>query len=127
MTNLFDPPPIFTLPLSKGGDLHVTFVYKPLLTDEGGDPVLDDDGNRQYVVADYPDGASVAMAIETDGDLVTADAEIAGALATVWEDTTVADPIKSGSLWRVTITFADGLDQVMCNGTVTRYDGKKPR
>jgi hypothetical protein len=28
MTKLFDTPMVFELPLSKGGDLFVTFVYK---------------------------------------------------------------------------------------------------
>lgn len=124
MTNLFEPPPVFALPVSKGGDLHVTFVYKPLLVNENGDPVLSG-GQKQYIETDYPDGSSVQLVIETDGEPITADATITGSKATVHEDKAVADEVKNAKLWRVVITFADGFDQVMANGTTVRYDGKK--
>jgi hypothetical protein len=124
MANLFEPPPIFTLPLSKGGDLYFGFIYKPLVVDEDGAPVLTGGGQRQYAVADYPDGATVALIIDNDDTTITVDADIAGPQATVWEDKAVADTVKGGKLWRVVLTFADGFDQVICNGKTVRKDGK---
>jgi hypothetical protein len=55
---LFPPPQVFALPLSRGGDLHVDFVYKPMVLDPAGDPVLVG-GQPSYQVADYP--AATAM------------------------------------------------------------------
>ena len=123
MANLFNPPPMFTLPLSKGRDLHCTFVYKPLVTDEGGDPVLDEDGNRQYVEADYPDGATVTLTIDAD-EPVEGAATITGSRAIVHIDSDLVDPIGKGKLWRTTLTYEDGLDIVMVNGQTGRSDGK---
>lgn len=51
-TPLFTPPPLFALPLTKGGD--VDFIYKPMVT-EGGEPVLSN-GLPQYEIADFPHG-----------------------------------------------------------------------
>lgn len=127
MTNLFDPPPIFTLPFSKGGDLHFGFIYKPLVVDVNGEPVLDNGGKKQFVVADYPAGATVALVIDHDPDPITVDADIVGPLATVHADYLIADTVDKGKLWRAVITYSSGLDQVMCNGTTLRADGKALR
>lgn len=126
MPRLYEPPPTFELPLSKGGDVYFGIVYKPLVVDEAGEPVLDDEGKRQYAEADYPDGATVQVVIETNPpeapDLVI-DADIAGSVATVWGDVIDTDTVKPGKLWRATITYADGLDKVLCNGKTSRFDG----
>lgn len=126
MTTLFDPPRIFELPFSKGGDLHFSFRYMPLIVDGDGLPVLDADGKRQYAAANYPAGATVKLVIETDDPAapIVVAASILGSMATVWADTVVADAVASRKLWRVVITYADGLDQVLCNGKTSRYDGK---
>ena len=126
MTKLFDAPPIFELPVSKGDDLYFTFVYKPLVVDGNGDPILDGNGNKQYVIDDYPAGATVALTIDTDTPIVV-DATISDSEATLWEQSEVADTITTGKLWRVIITFSDGRDKVLCNGTALRSDGKQPR
>lgn len=129
MTNLFSPPPVFTLPFSKGGDLYVGFLYKPLVVDGSGEPVLDTGGKKQYVIADYPLGSSLQLVIETDEPEtpIIVDSDITGSLAIVWEDKDVADTVVKGKLWRAVITFANGLDQVMCNGTTFRSDGVAPK
>jgi hypothetical protein len=124
MANLFDPPPIFGLPFSKGGDLYFGFLYKPLVTDVNGEPILDSGGKKQFAIADYPSGSSVQLVIETDTDPIVVDAVIEGPLATVWEDKAIADTVKKGKLWRAVITFSNDLDQVMCNGATLRSDGK---
>jgi len=123
MTLLFDPPRTFQLPFSKGGDLYFKFVFKPLVVDEDGNPVLDGAGHRQYAVADYPPGSTVKLAIDTDEPVVV-DATIEGSVATFWGDFLMADTVPKGKFWRAVITFEDGLDQVLCNGTTVRYDGK---
>lgn len=126
MTTLFDPPQVFELPFSKGGDLHFTFRHMLLVVDGDGAPVLDEAGGRQYVEANYPNGATVQLFIETDDPAapIVADATIAGPFATVWEDKAVADAVLPRKLWRAVITYADGLDKVMCNGKTARHDGK---
>jgi hypothetical protein len=123
VTLLIPGPPRFELPLSKGGDLYCVFVYKPLVVDGNGNPVLDASGNRQYTETDYPAGAAVTLTI--DGDTpVAMDATIVGSAATVWEDKAVVDVVPKGKLWRAVITYADGRDVVMCNGVTVRSDGK---
>jgi hypothetical protein len=127
MTLLFDPPKVYELPLTKGADLYVVFVYKPLVVDENGDPVLDGEGNRQYQEADYPDGAAVRLRIEhpdEEGDDLKFNADIVGSRATIWQDFTVADLIPKGVLWAVNVNF-DDRDIVMANGKTVRYDGAK--
>lgn len=124
MANLFDPPQVFTLPLTKGRDLHCTFVYKPLVVDEDGEPVLDEDGNPQYVATDYPEGATVRLIIEAGDEDVTGTATVVGPRAIVHIDHLLVDPVLKGKLWRTVVTYADGLDNVMCNGQTARSDGK---
>jgi hypothetical protein len=123
MTKLFDTPTVFELPLSKGGDLYVTFVYKPLLVNEDGDPILDGNGKRQYVESDYPTGSTVQLVIDGTTPIVV-DGEITGSQAVFWEDKFSVDTAKNGKLWRVVLTYEGGLDQVLCNGTVVRADGQ---
>ncbi len=125
MTVLFQPPQVVELPLSKGNDLYFSLRYKPLVVDGDGAPVLDGNGQRQYVEADYPEGASVQLVIENDSETapIVVQAVIHESLATVWLDKDIADTVKTRRLWRASIAYANGLDQVMCNGRTARYDG----
>lgn len=127
MARLFDPPPTFELPLSKGGDVYFRLVYKPLVIDEAtGEPALDTDGNRRYEEADYPAGAAVTVTIETTPPAaanIEIEATIDGSVATVWGDTLDADTVAVNSRWRAVLTYDNGLDIVLCNGKTTRFDG----
>jgi hypothetical protein len=109
MTDLFPRPPKANLPLSKGADLYVGFRNKTLVGDV-------------WTATDYPDGTTVALTIEAVPPLVV-NAVIVGSLATVWEQSEVVDTVKAGIPWRAVITYADGLDRVMCNGRTVRSDG----
>lgn len=121
--NLFDPPAKFSLPLSLGDDLNVDFIYKPQVLDGDGNPVLGEDNKPTYAEADWPEGATVTLVIDTSPPL-KAEATVAGSHALVLVDYLVADQIKRGVLWRLVLTTSDGIDTVMVNGTVTRQDGK---
>lgn len=121
MATLFDTSPVFDLPLTKDDDLSVQFVYKPVVVDENGDPILDANGKRQFAEADYPDGATVQLRIDTDPQTVF-DATIVGSKATVFADHSETDAIKAKVPWRVVITYADGLDKVAARGKTVRDD-----
>lgn len=120
---LFKEPPAFQLPLSKGNDLLVTCVYKPLIVDESNAPILDVNGKKQFAVAPYPDGAEVTMAIDSMPEGVFV-ATIDGSEATIFGDHLLVDDTKNGTLWRIVLTYQNGVDKVMCNGYVVRADGK---
>lgn len=140
MARLFEPPPTFELPLSKGNDILFNIVYKPLLVDENNQPILDGSGKKQYVVTDYPPGATVQVVIEAGTEPVqlgvapmitprvlvadiVIDATITGSVARVWGQSEEADQAAAGLLWRAVVTYEDGLDKVLCNGMTGRYDG----
>jgi hypothetical protein len=109
MTNLFDPPPRYTLPLAKGGDLSVDFRNNPT-----GDGVT---------FSDYEPGVTAAMIIETDPPLV-AEADITDEHAIIKVESEVADLIPAKTPWRFIVT-ADTVpptDTVAAYGTVRRYD-----
>lgn len=122
MTDLFPPPPVFTLPVVKGQDLRCDFVYKPLVVDDEGLPVLAD-GQPQYAMADYPEGATVTLTIDTDPPTVL-EATITGAHAIPVLDYLEADQLASKLLWRCVLTTTDGIDTVLAHGTTQRRDGK---
>ena len=117
---LFEPPPSYGLPLVKGGDLHVVFVYKPVVTDDDGEPILAN-GKYQYEKADYPAGATVKLIIETN-PVQEFDADISGPNASVSVDHLITDEIDKNIDWRVILTYADGLDEVLANGRTFRKD-----
>lgn len=100
---LFPTPPIFNLPLSKGGDLEVDFMNKV-------------DG----VYTDYADGVSITLVIDTDSPL-TADAVMTGHHAVCTVQSEDADDVKSGTRWRCVLTTDS--DIVVANGRVVRADG----
>lgn len=120
MANLFDPPSKLTLPLVKGQDVDIEITYKVLLVDGGGEPILDGNGKRQFVVTDFPAGATVSILVEP---AVTAAGDIDGAKARLRLDHTLVDKTRDQTLWRVTMTESDGLDTVLLHGTTRRYDG----
>lgn len=110
MTYLFAPPQVMTLPLSKGGDLHVTFMYEPLI-----------DGTPTET--DYPAGATVTLIIDTADTPTSIAATITGSSALVHLDHTQADAVKGYLPWRLILTTNDGVDTVIVNGTTARADG----
>ena len=59
--DLYDAPPKANLVLAKGEDVDVDFVYKPMVVDLAGEPVLDGNGNPTYEVEDYPAGSTVTF------------------------------------------------------------------
>jgi hypothetical protein len=120
---LFQEPPAFELPLSKGNDLLVKCVYKPLVVDEFGAPVLDVNGKKQFAVAPYPMGATVTMEIDSIPQGVFV-ASISESEAIVFGDHLLVDDTKNGTLWRIILTYQNNVNKVMCNGIVIRADGK---
>ena len=114
MTNpLFDPPPIFDLPLVKGQDLIVNFKNKV----PGSSPV-------EY--EDYPDDMSVELIIDRKDDPVISTAVIDGFNAICRVESEVCDVLKAGILWRcrVNITGPPDDNLVAINGVTFRSDGK---
>ena len=125
MANLLLPPKKFTLPLTKNRDLYCVFVYKPLVTDVNGNPILTASGLRQYQVANDPAGCTVKLVIDdgsTEGILVMG--TITGSKAEFWANHNLVNGVKAGKLWRVVIRYTNELDDVLCQGTITREDGK---
>jgi hypothetical protein len=125
VTNVFEAPPQLGLVLTKGADCLFTLVYKPLVTDVDGEPVLAD-GQRQFVEAPFPAGASVTVTIETNppsAENLESEATITGSRALVWIQSEDTDPIPVGKLWRARLSLADGTDLVLCNGKTSRSDG----
>lgn len=138
LVNLFDPPQKFGLPLTRKRDLLVDFIYRPLVVDVDGVPVLLN-GQRQYVIANYPAGAAVKLEIDavvTDAAAVaeaTADplveitptqvivtAVITNHHAEAHADYLVANPIPKSAPWRARITYTTGIDDILCEGLTTR-------
>lgn len=115
MPNLFDPPPIYDLPLVKGQDLVVDFKNKQ-------------PGSNPAVYIDYDVGVTVAMIIDTD-PVTTAEAEITGHHAVCRVESEDSDVIAKGLLWRclVTLPGSPTTERVPVNGETKRYDGKAPR
>jgi hypothetical protein len=91
MANLFDPPPIYDLPLVKGQDVVVDFKNKV----PGSDPA-------EYV--DYDDGVTVTMVIDTDPP-TTAVATISGYHAVCRIESTDSDTIVKGLEWRCVVSI----------------------
>lgn len=107
MTNLFDPPDVYVLPLVKGQDLAVDFQK----VDADGNPV------------DYTEDESVQLVIDTDTP-TTADAVITGNHAVCRVESTVTDAVKVVP-WRCVVSTAGdpSTETVPCNGKTKRYDG----
>lgn len=121
MAWLINPPDTFELPVSKGGDFQAIFVYKPMVVDANGEPVLVA-GEPQYAITDYPIGAVVTLTIDAIPP-VSGVATIDGPRATVVIDKADADTVLDYQLWRLVMTVGS-LDQVLANGQVVRSDGQ---
>jgi hypothetical protein len=114
-------PPRSTLTLVKGEDVDVVFVYKTLLVDGQGDPILDGNGAKQFVEADYPMGMTVSLAIDPS---IVGQAAVTLSRARVVIDHTLVDKVRAGALWRLVLTDSDGIDRVPINGVIARSDGQ---
>jgi hypothetical protein len=112
MANLFDPPPIYNLPLVKGQDLVIDFKNKT----PGSDP-------SAYI--NFDAGVSVTLVIDTD-PVTTAVAVITGYHAVCRVESTVSDEIAKGKLWRciVSLPGSPTTERVPVNGVTIRFDGK---
>lgn len=113
MGNVYDPPPTADLPLSLGRDVILTFRNKV----PGSDPA-------SYV--DYPAGVSVTLVIGKGASEISGAATISGSDATCRIESTLADGVRTGTLWRVVVSKTDGAfvdDEVPLNGKVVRSDG----
>ena len=116
-TPLFPGPPLHSLPLSRGGDLDVTLVYKTVDPDTG-----------QTAITDWPAGVTVVLTIDAKTGPVSGTAIITGPAARIHIDHALVDNIKTGTLWRAVQilpdnAIPDNLDDVLVNGQVVRYDG----
>lgn len=109
MATLFDPPPVFDLPLSKGGDLSVDFLNNP-----SGDETT-------YV--DYGVGVTVTLIIDTQ-PVTTAPASVSTFHAAVKIESTVTDGIASRTPWRLIVSSPTSptTETVAANGKVRRFD-----
>ena len=106
--NLFDPPPKYVLPLSRGGDLAVDFLNDP-----------NQDGDYQ----DYEDGVTVTLYVDTDTPLEAA-ADIDGHHAVVKVESTVADGIPANTTWRLILSTptTPTTEVVVAYGKTKRFD-----
>lgn len=111
MPALFTPPPVFGLPLSKGGDLVVDFMNKV-------------PGSNPAAYTDYPEGVAVMLMIDTDTPIQAA-ATISTYHAVVRVESAVADTIRPGKLWRCIYQLpGDPTTEIIAvNGRTERHDG----
>lgn len=109
-TPLFAPPPIYDLPLSKGGDLSVDFRNNP-----------NSDGTT---FVDYEAGVTVTLTIDTD-PVIEADASIDGYHAYVKVESAVVDLVKARVAWRAVVSTPTSppTETVAANGKTQRFDG----
>jgi hypothetical protein len=121
MPALFESPPIYDLPFTKGDDLSVRFVYKEPLVDTKGNPVMDS-GRRRFAVADYPAGVEVVVEVDVKPTQLVFTADVAGSDAVIHEEFSVVDAIPRGVAWRVKLIYADGLTKVAAYGKTVRND-----
>ena len=112
MANLFDPPPVYDLPLVKGQDLVIDFKNKT-------------PGSSPAVYIDYDPGVTVSLVIDTD-PVTTAAAVITDHHAVCRVESTVSDAIAKNLLWRcvVSIPGSPTTERVPANGRTQRFDGK---
>lgn len=116
---LYGVPPKALLPLVKGEDVEVDFIYKPMALNSSGEPLLVD-GKPVYEEGDFPEGATLMLAIDPN---VRGVATIDGSHAKINIDHALVDRIKVGALWRLVLTVEDS-DRVLLNGKISRSDGQ---
>ena len=109
MTNLFEPPPKYTLPLSRGGDLSVDFRNNP-----SGDGIT-------FIAYDL--GVTVTLIIDTVTP-ISAVAVINSYHATVKIESGVADTIDSGIGWRLILSSPTSptTETIAAYGKTKRFD-----
>jgi hypothetical protein len=110
-TNLFSPPPVYALPLTKGSDLVIDFRSNP-----SGDGAT---------FVDWDSDLTVTLVIDT-AEGINAVAVIDGYHATVRVNYTVADVIPKNVLWRMIVSSSattPSTEIVACNGKTARFDG----
>lgn len=112
MANLFDPPPIYDLPLVKGQDLVIDFKNKT----PGSEPA-------EFI--DYADDVTVTLVIEAS-PVIEAEAAIDGHHAVCRVESTESDPLAKGLLWRCVVSLPGSptTERVPVNGRTIRSDGK---
>lgn len=108
--NLFNPPGVFALPLSTGGDLVVDFQNNP-----SGD---------QTTFVDWDAGVTVTLAIDSATPISQA-ATISTYHAVVKIESTVTDLIPKNTYWRLIVSnpTSPTTEIIACNGKVARFDG----
>lgn len=119
MANLIGVPQALVLPLTTGRDLYVDFVYKTLVVDADGEPVLDSKRKPQYVRTNYPVGASVTLEIDTEPP-TTASAVITDEHAVINIDFAVTDDIPRNVKWRLKLVTDH--DDVPVQGRTARME-----
>lgn len=122
MTALFNSAPVYDLPLTRGDDLALRFVYCVLHVDDNGDPILDAKGRAQFEIANFPDGAAVKLEIDTRPEPLVINAVIDGHDAMIRAVAATVDAVPGRIAWRVKIIFADGLTKVGTHGKTVRND-----
>lgn len=119
--DLIKRKPWYTLPLTEGDDLTVTFTYMEELLDGDGAPILDSNGQVQYVETDYPPGVSVRLEIDTHPVQTVINAIVDGQDALVHASHTATDHIPPGLDWRVKVIYPDGdMEKVTAQGKTDR-------
>lgn len=107
--NLFDPPPKYSLPLSKGGDLSVDFRNNP-------------SGDGETFV-DYDSGVTVTLVVDTT-PATAVDAVVSTSHAAVKIESEVTDTIANNTKWRLIVSSLTSptTETVAAYGTVKRFD-----
>lgn len=109
-TPLFDPPPVYALPVSWHGDLVVDFQQK------------DPDNPTEYL--DYAAGVQGFLDVMTDPpQRFTAAISTYHAIIRVESD--IADDLKKGRAWAFILSYpgSPSTEVVAVNGVIDRYDG----
>jgi hypothetical protein len=108
MADLFAPPPKYTLPLTKSGDLVVDFLNDP---------------NQNETYVDYDAGVTVTLVIDTETP-IEAEATITDHHAVVKIESDVADEIPSNTVWRLIYSSptTPTTETVAAYGKTKRFD-----
>lgn len=110
MAYLFPPTPVFTLPVSLGEDIKLTFKNRV-------------PGSSPATYTDYPAGMSIKLVIGKGSSAIVAPAEIEGFTATCKIQSELADKVADGAIWRCIVSDDLGNDTVPLNGPIERHDG----
>jgi hypothetical protein len=111
VATLFTPPGRYDLPVSRGGDLNVTFRQQVA--------GVDTNFASNVTVTFYIDNR-----ISSGVDTISSVASISGSTASVFVAASTMDGVANDSPWRCVMTTPGSrtINQVICNGRVARYD-----